>query len=132
MAIGIGIKAIQPPMSPAELCKPSKDFRKAHVASVGNRLYEHDNEFNWYDKKIDQSKSRSHERYFQSQITTLPGPTIGLNCVKTRELSRRDASESSQNTRKKGITIENVFASHISVLPGSTMSKIGKTSDAIE
>ena len=86
MAIGIGIKVTLAPKTPAEWCKPSQNFRKAHIASVGKRLYEHDNEFDWYDKKVDMSRSRSHERYFQSQITTLPGPSVALNCVKTREL----------------------------------------------
>ena len=56
---------------------------------MGNRLWTNDNDFSLYETKQmtkhEVCKSRSRERYFQSQLTTLPGPTVGLNCVKTRE-----------------------------------------------
>ena len=56
---------------------------------MGNRLWTNENDFNMFDNKpqtrAEIAKSRSRERYFQSQLTTLPGPQRGLNCVKTRE-----------------------------------------------
>jgi len=56
---------------------------------MGNRLWTRENEFNMYDdqpkSRAEVAKSLSRERYFQSQLTTLPGPQKGLNCVKTRE-----------------------------------------------
>ena len=85
MIIGQGIKTAVPEKKGADWCIPSREFRKAHMASIGNRLWEHDNEYDWYDKKVDLSKSRSHERYFQSSITTLPGPSLALNQVKARD-----------------------------------------------
>lgn len=76
-------------------------------------------------------KVRSRERYFQSQISTLPGPTTGLNCVKTREQVQRTASEADHIQRKKGHTFDTVFASHINTLPG-THNSTKLTQDDIE
>lgn len=73
---------------PANLIKPSKTFRKASEASMRNPLWTNDNDFDLYDKKMTKHelcKSRSRERYFQSSLSTLPGPATGLNCVKTRD-----------------------------------------------
>lgn len=67
-------------------------------------------------------KVRSRERYFSSSITTLPGPSTGLNCVRTREQQERDASENSHIQRKKGHTLNVAFSSHINSLPGQHTS----------
>jgi hypothetical protein len=48
-------------------------------------------------------KSQSRERYFQSQISTLPGPSTGLNCVKTREQQQRQEYDQEQSVKKKGL-----------------------------
>lgn len=76
-------------VDPATLLRPDKNFRKASVASMGNKLWIEEKDM---DLITDQQKSRyemcktkSRERYFQSQISTLPGPSHGLNCVKTRQ-----------------------------------------------
>jgi|Transcript_34765 hypothetical protein len=72
---------------PATCLKPHAEFRKASEASQ-SRLWTRDNDFEMHDNKAlnktQMSKAQSRERYFQSSITTLPGPSIGLNCVKTR------------------------------------------------
>ena len=67
-------------------------------------------------------KSKSRERYFQSSISVLPGPSIGLNCVKTRQQIEDSASEQDHLNRKKGHTHNEVFASHIDTLPGAHTS----------
>ncbi len=76
-------------------------------------------------------KTRSRERYFQSSITTLPGPSKGLNSVKTRQNEARDKSETDHIMRKKGHTFNEVFASHINTLPGQHNST-KQTQDEIE
>ena len=74
---------------PANLLKPATDFRKANEASMGSRLWTRENEFDIYESRpltrSEFCKSQSRERYFQSTISTLPGPSVGLNCVKTRQ-----------------------------------------------
>lgn len=74
---------------PADSLKPASDFRKANEASMGSRLWTRENEFDIYESKpltrAEFCKSQSRERYFQSSISTLPGPSVGLNCVKTRD-----------------------------------------------
>ena len=115
-------KKDETPQDPASLLKPNASFRKASEASMGNRLWTRENEFDMYDNK-EQNKSqmvktRSRERYFQSSITTLPGPSRGLNTVKTRDNEARDKSETDHIMRKKGHTFNEVFASHINTLPG--------------
>ena len=73
---------------PANFLKPKADFRKSIDASMGNRLWTNENEFDMYESrqmtKHEVCKSRSRERYFQSSLTTLPGPSVGLNCVEIR------------------------------------------------
>ena len=102
---------------------------------MGNRLWVRENEFEIFDNrqltKHEVCKSRSRERYFQSSITTLPGPSTGLNVVKTRANAQRDLSESDHLMRKKGHTFNEAFASHINTLPGQhTASK--ETQDVLE
>lgn len=93
---------------------------------MGNRLWTNENEFGMYEEKKltkhEMCKSRSRERYFQSQISTLPGPSRGLNCVKTRQNVERDASENDHIMRKKGHTFNEAFSSHITTLPGTHTS----------
>lgn len=120
---------------PANLLKPAANFRKASEASMGNRLWTNENDFSLYDNqqmtKHEVCKSRSRERYFQSQLTTLPGPTTGLNCVKTRDQVKRDASENENIVRKKGQTFDKIYSSHINTLPGTHTSS-GLTQDETE
>ena len=89
---------------------------------MGSQLWTRDNEFDFYESKqqtkAEVCKSRSRERYFQSSISTLPGPSIGLNCVKTRQQVERDLSETDHLARKKGHTLDVAFASHINTLAG--------------
>ena len=84
------------PVDPADCLAPNKNFRKASEASMG-RLWQRENEFGLYeDKKLNKHemcKTRSRERYFQSSISTLPGPSIGANVVKQRDDINRDHSE---------------------------------------
>ena len=93
---------------------------------MGNQLWTNDNDFGLYENKQlskhEMCKTRSRERYFQSSITTLPGPTMGLNCVKTRQEVERDASQNDHIQRKKGHTFDVAFASHINTLPGTHTS----------
>jgi len=107
------------------MLKPQANFRKASEAS-NSRLWTNEMEFGLYDNKQmnkhEVCKARSRERYFQSSITTLPGPSKGLNCVKTREQVERDASENSHIMRKKSHTFDVAFASHINTLPGTHTS----------
>ena len=123
LAIGVAAQLYKKEESadPASLLKPSASFRKASEAS-NNRLWQHDNDFEMYDNKdLNKSqmvKTRSRERYFQSSITTLPGPSKGLNSVKTRETEQRDRSKADHVQRKKGHTFNEAFASHINTLPG--------------
>ena len=81
---------------PAEKLEPQKNFRKANEASM-DRLWQRENEFNLYDKKPqnkhEMCKTRSRERYFQSSISTLPGPAVGANVVKQIGELKRDRSE---------------------------------------
>ena len=75
---------------------PQKNFRKASEASMG-RLWQRENEFGLYEEKklnrAEMCKTKSRERYFQSSISTLPGPSTGVNVVKQRDDVRRDHSE---------------------------------------
>ena len=120
---------------PADLLKPQKNFRRASEASMGNRLWTNENDFDMFNDKLqtrkDISKSQSRERYFQSSLTTLPGPAKGLNCVKTRDQVQQAASENDNITRKKAHTNDKVFSSHINTLPGTHTSS-GMTQDATE
>ena len=120
---------------PASLLRPHANFRKASEASMGNRLWTRDNEFEMYDNapktKHEICKSRSRERYFQPSISTLPGPSNGLNAVKTRADQQRDLSEADHIMRKKGHTFNEAFASHINTLPGQHTST-KETQDALE
>ena len=76
-------------VDPADMLRPDKDFRKASVASMGNKLWIEEKDLDLITdrqkSKHEMCKTRSRERYFQSQISTLPGPSVGLNCVKTRQ-----------------------------------------------
>ena len=113
-------------VDPASNLKPSAHFRKASEASMGNRLWTRENEFGMFEQKeLTKSqicKTRSRERYFSSSITTLPGPSIGLNCVRTRDDVEKDTRENSHISRKKGHTHDVAFASHINTLPGTSNS----------
>jgi hypothetical protein len=86
-------------VDPATQLKPAANFRKASEASMGNRLWTNENEFGIHEQrnmnKHELCKARSRERYFQSSISTLPGPSAGLNCVKTQQQVHRQASENS-------------------------------------
>ena len=121
-------------VNPASTLKPNSDFRKAYCAS-SDRLWTPDNDFAIYaDKQQSRHevcKSRSRDRYFTSSISTLPGPTIGLNCVKTRELNKMDTSHNDQIQRKKGHGNNAVFSSHINTLPGKHTAA-GNTQDEQE
>lgn len=112
-------------VDPAENLKPQKEFRKANHAT-SSQLWTNENEFGLYDNKElnkhEMCKLRSRERYFQSSISTLPGPEKGVNCVKTRARDQRASSEADHLQRKKGHTFDNVFASHIDTLPGTHTS----------
>ena len=81
---------------PADCLAPQKNFRKASEASMG-RLWQRDNDFDLYEQKQltkhEMCKTRSRERYFQSSISTLPGPSTGVNVVKQRDDVKRDRSE---------------------------------------
>lgn len=113
-------------VDPADLLRPNAEFRKATEASMGSRLWTRDNEYGLFEctplTKTQLSKSRSRERYFQSSITTLPGPSLGLNCVKTRQDERQASLEAATNARKKHNTNDTAFASHISTLAGATLA----------
>ena len=112
---------------PADLLKPTKDFRRASQASMGNRLWTNENDFSLYDNKQlskqEMCKTRSRERYYTSSISTLPGPSRGLNAVSLRQQEDRDRSENDHIRRKKGHTHDVAFASHINTLPGSHTSR---------
>ena len=67
-AIGASLGNKAEHKDPATLLKPSASFRKASEASMGNRLWTNDNDFDMYDdKNLNKSqmvKTRSRERYF--------------------------------------------------------------------
>ena len=109
-------------MDPATLLKPNSEFRRANAASQ-DRLWTPENQFGLYENRQqtrhEVCKSRSRDRYFTSSITTIPGPSSGLNCVKTRELNEFDASQNDHIQRKKGHTHNEVYSSHINTLPGA-------------
>ena len=112
---------------PANLIKPSASFRRASEASMGNRLWTNENDFDLYENKQqskhEMCKTRSRERYYTSSITTLPGPSRGLNNVAVRQQEQRDRSENDHIMRKKGHTFDVAFSSHINTLPGSHTSR---------
>ena len=92
-AIGIGAKKPQAGVvGKAEEVAPrmKRTASDARCTKTEARLWLEENEIDVHATKplgrTMVSKSKSRERYFQSACTTLPGPTIGLNSVRTREL----------------------------------------------
>ena len=77
-------------------------------------------------------KTRSRERYYTSTISTLPGPSTGLNNVAVRKNQERDRSETDHIMRKKGHTHDMAFASHINTLPGTHTSGGQHNQDDVE
>jgi len=63
------------------------------------------------------------DRFFASQIQTLPGPNFSLSArkVEQNEESDRMAQQGKQTAKKNN---ERVFQSHISNLPGATQAVI--------
>lgn len=122
-------------VDPADMLKPDKNFRKASVASMGNKLWIEEKDLDLItDKtkdKYEMCKTRSRERYFQSQISTLPGPSHGLNSVKLRQQDYDKETNKDHIERKKLYTFNRVYASHINTLPG-THNCTEKTQDQIE
>ena len=77
-------------------------------------------------------KTRSRERYYTSTISTLPGPSTGLNSVAVRKHQERDRSETDHIMRKKGHTHDMALASHINTLPGKHTSGGQHNQDDVE
>jgi hypothetical protein len=66
--------------------------------------------------KSEIQKQLSRERYFTSQITTLQGPAMGLNALKTRDNVVITKVENQKNHNIKAPNHDKIFASHICTL----------------
>ena len=64
----------------------------------------------------------TREKFFTSQITTLPGPEKGLHTEKLLSYDKDMKSEQEHLKRKSSNIRDKFFESHINTLPGKTVS----------